>query len=83
MKNTALLRSVRQLLITANVVPSSPILVTLMIETLRSSEMSVRTKAARRHIPEHGNLHSHRRENLKSYIALTDGPCIGIVVCLL
>jgi hypothetical protein len=24
-----------------------------------------------RNIPEHGNLHSKRRENLKSYIALT------------
>jgi hypothetical protein len=33
-----LLRSVLQLLVTANVVPSSPILVTLMMEALRSSE---------------------------------------------
>jgi hypothetical protein len=28
-------------------------------------------EATRRHIPEDGILHSHRRENLKSYIALT------------
>jgi hypothetical protein len=31
-------RSVRQLLVTASVVPSSPILVTLMMEVLHSSE---------------------------------------------
>jgi hypothetical protein len=41
------LRSVRQLLVTANVVPSTPILVTLMLEALRSSEMSVLTKGTR------------------------------------
>jgi hypothetical protein len=36
----------------ATVVPSSPILVTVMIEALRSSETSVLTRAARRIIPE-------------------------------
>jgi hypothetical protein len=60
------LRSVRRLLVTANV-PSSPILVTLMMEALSYSETSVRTRDKRRHIPEDGILHSHRRENLKSY----------------
>jgi hypothetical protein len=29
--------------------------------------MSIHTRSTQRHIPENGILHSHRRENLKSY----------------
>jgi hypothetical protein len=62
----AFLRSVLQLLLTAKVVPSSPILVTLMMEGIHSFKTLVPTRATRHHIPEDGILHSHRRENLKS-----------------
>jgi hypothetical protein len=42
---------VRRLLVTANV-PSSPILVTLMMEALSSSETSVLTRATQRNFPD-------------------------------
>jgi hypothetical protein len=65
----AVTSSVRQLLVTANV-PSSPILVILMMEALSFAETSVLIKAIRRNIPDHGIPHSHRRENLKYCISI-------------
>jgi hypothetical protein len=45
-------RSVRRLLVTASVVPSLPILVTLMKEALSFSETSILTRSTRRNIPD-------------------------------
>jgi hypothetical protein len=42
-----------------------------MMEELSPSETSVLTRTTLRNIPEDSILHSHCRENLKSYIALT------------
>jgi hypothetical protein len=39
---------------------------TLKMEVIHSSETLIYTRSTRRHIPEDGILHSHRRENLKS-----------------
>jgi hypothetical protein len=47
-----LLSSLRRLLVTAKVLLSSPILVTLMMDALSSSETSVLTGATRRNITE-------------------------------
>jgi hypothetical protein len=46
------LHSVHRLLVTASVVPSSQILVTLMKEALDSSETSIFTSATRHNTPE-------------------------------
>jgi hypothetical protein len=40
------------------------------MEAICSSETSILTRATRRHIKDDGILHSHRRENLKSYIEI-------------
>jgi hypothetical protein len=46
-------RSVLRLLVTADGVSSSPILVTLTMEEMHSSETSLRTRATRLNIPEY------------------------------
>jgi hypothetical protein len=66
-RSASVIRVTRIGLVTANIVPRSPILVTLMMEALRSSERSLLTRATRGNIPDDGILHSHRREDLKSY----------------
>jgi hypothetical protein len=57
--NTAkkFLRSVLLLLVTANVVPISQVLVTVKMEGLSSSETSVLTRTMWRNIPEDGIFH--------------------------
>jgi hypothetical protein len=49
-----LLHSVNWLLVTANFVPSSPVLLTLLMEAKRSSETSILMKVTQHNIPEDG-----------------------------
>jgi hypothetical protein len=51
--------------------PGSAILVTLMMEAIFSSETLILTKVTWRHIPGDGIVLDNRREDLRSYVALT------------
>jgi hypothetical protein len=59
MPSSGMLHCVLRLLVTANVLPSLPILVTLMMEVIHSSEMSVLNKSHMAYIPEKGILHNY------------------------
>jgi hypothetical protein len=61
-------RRVCRLLVTAIFVPTSLLLVTLMMEALSFFETSVLPRTTRCNISENGILPGHRRENLKSYL---------------
>jgi hypothetical protein len=63
------LHSILRFLFNPNVLTSPTVI--LMIEAIRSPQTSILTTATRRNIPKDDILHSHCRENLKSYIALT------------
>jgi hypothetical protein len=52
--------------VTADVIPSSPTLVTLMTEATRSFETLLVTRATWLHIPENVILQNHRLEKLKT-----------------
>jgi hypothetical protein len=65
--------SMHRLLVTGNI-PSSPILVTLLMEAQSSSETLVLTRATQHNFPEDGILHSQCCENITFYIIVPYFP---------
>jgi hypothetical protein len=49
----------------------------LMMEAVRTSETSVSSETTRRYIPEDSDLHTRRRENLKSHIVWGGGATVS------
>jgi hypothetical protein len=73
-------RSVHLSLVIANVVPSSPVLVILIMVATRFYKNSVLTRFTRRNIPEDGIIHSQCHANLKSYILSCVKICHSILL---
>jgi hypothetical protein len=64
---STLFSNILQLLITANIVPSSLILFTLMMEAIHSSETSILTGATQHHSQEDGILHCYSVDQILEY----------------